>query len=70
MPGGGIDSSSTPPDISDTPTGIGAGGLIPNLEAIDAVELGGTAPVQAFVVENDISNAQALQEQLEIQATL
>ncbi len=69
VPGGGIDSSSTPPDIA-TPTGIGAGGLIPNLEAIDAVELGGTAPVQAFVVENDISNAQALQEQLEIQATL
>jgi len=54
----------------DLPTGIGAGGLIPNLEGIDAVELGGTAPVQAFVVENDISNAQALQEELEIQATL
>ena len=70
VPGGGIDSSSTPPDISDTPTGIGAGGLIPNLEAIDAVQLGGTAPVQAFVVENDISNAQALQEELDIQATL
>ena len=69
VPGGGIDSSSTPPDIA-TPTGIGAGGLIPNLEAIDAVELGGTAPVQAFVVENEISNAQALQEELEVQATL
>ena len=70
----GVTSSDSPdlipPDISDTPTGIGAGGLIPNLEAIDAVELGGTAPVQAFVVENDISNAQALQEELEIQATL
>lgn len=66
--GGG--STPTPtPDIATT-SGIGAGGLIPNLEAIDAVELGGTAPVQAFVVENDISNAQALQEQLEIQATL
>jgi len=69
VPGGGGSGSTPTPDIS-TPTGIGAGGLIPNLEAIDAVELGGTAPVQAFVVENDISNAQALQEQLEIQATL
>jgi hypothetical protein len=69
VPGGGGSGSTPTPDIS-TPTGIGAGGLIPNLEAIDAVELGGTAPVQAFVVENDISNAQALQEELEIQATL
>jgi hypothetical protein len=69
VPGGGGSGSTPTPDIA-TPTGIGAGGLIPNLEAIDAVELGGTAPVQAFVVENDISNAQALQEQLEIQATL
>jgi hypothetical protein len=68
--GGGSTPTSTPtPDIA-TPSGIGAGGLIPNLEAIDAVELGGTAPVQAFVVENDISNAQALQEELEVQATL
>lgn len=69
---GAEEGGSTPtptPDIATT-SGIGAGGLIPNLEAIDAVELGGTAPVQAFVVENDISNAQALQEQLEIQATL
>ena len=69
VPGGGGSGSTPTPDIS-TPTGIGAGGLIPNLEAIDAVELGGTAPVQAFVVENDISNAQALQEELDIQATL
>lgn len=69
VPGGGGSGSTPTPDIA-TPTGIGAVGLIPNLEAIDAIELGGTAPVQAFVVENDISNAQALQEQLEIQATL
>ena len=27
-------------------------------------------PVQAYVVENDISNSQALQEELEIQSTL
>ena len=69
LPGAEGGGSSVSADAS-IPTGIGAGGLIPNLEAIDAVELGGTAPVQAFVVENDISNAQALQEQLEIQATL
>ena len=45
----------------------GLGGLIPNINAIQPLS---TAPVQAFVVENDISNAQALQEELEIQATL
>jgi hypothetical protein len=69
VPGGGGSGSTPNIDIA-TPTGIGAGELIPNIEAIDAVELGGTSPVQAFVVENDISNAQALQEELEIQATL
>ena len=30
----------------------------------------GMQPVQAYVVENDISNSQALQEELEIQSTL
>ena len=59
----------SPPSIPDTPslqemnTG-GLGGLIPNINPVS------TAPIQAFVVENDISNAQALQEELEIQATL
>ena len=47
----------------------GIGGMIPNLEAISP-EGNGIQPVQAFVVENDISNAQALQEELDIQATL
>ena len=62
----------SPPSIPDTPslqemnTG-GLGGLIPNMNTIQPVS---TAPIQAFVVENDISNAQALQEELEIQATL
>ena len=62
----------SPPDIPETPslqetnTG-GLGGLIPN---INAIEPASTTPIQAFVVENDISNAQALQEELEIQATL
>ena len=48
--------------------GIG-GNLIPNMEAIEQPQLG-QQPLQAFVVENDISNAQALQEELETQATL
>lgn len=45
----------------------GIGGLVPNVGSITAPE---TQPVQAFVVENDISDAQALQQELEIQATL
>jgi hypothetical protein len=46
------------------------GDLVPNMESIEQPELGGATPVQAYVVENDISNAQALQEELEIQSTL
>ena len=62
----------SPPDIPETPTlqemnTGGLGGLIPNINAIEPVS---TTPIQAFVVENDISSAQALQEELEIQATL
>jgi hypothetical protein len=53
---------------SNTQIGMGGiGGLIPNIGSITAPE---TQPVQAFVVENDISDAQALQQELEIQATL
>jgi len=62
--GGGADTNVP------TPTGLGGAGLIPNLENINQNDLGTPEPVQAFVVENDISNAQALQEELEIQATL
>ena len=40
------------------------------MSAITPPELGEPAPVQAYVVENDISNAQALQDELEIQSTL
>ena len=69
LPGVTDDGGDTPePDIPTPPSGIGA--LTPNLEAIEAPELGGATPVQAYVVENDISDAQALQEELEIQATL
>ena len=39
-------------------------------ENINQNDLGTPEPAQAFVVENDIANAQALQEELEIQATL
>jgi hypothetical protein len=60
-----IDSSTR------TETAIqGLGNLIPNVQGIDAATFGSVAPVQAYVVENDISNAQALQEELDIQATL
>jgi hypothetical protein len=60
-----IDSSTR------TETAIqGLGNLIPNVQGIDATTFGSVAPVQAYVVENDISNAQALQEELDIQATL
>ena len=65
--GGGVDGVDT--NVSQ-PTGLGGAGLIPNLENINQNDLGTPEPVQAFVVENDISNAQALQEELEIQATL
>ena len=47
----------------------GIGGTIPNIGAITTPETN-MQPVQAFVVENDISDAQALQEELDIQATL
>ena len=47
---------------------------VPNIESIQTSnQLGGEtgiAPVQAYVVENDISNSQALQEELETQSTL
>jgi hypothetical protein len=62
---GGLDASDQP----SVPQGLSAS-LIPNLESIQNVAVGETQPVQAFVVENDISNAQALQEELDIQATL
>ena len=63
--GGGVPDTTVP-----EATTAGIGGLIPNLENISPPTLGGQTPVQAFVVENDISDAQALQEELNIQATL
>ena len=58
------------PSVPSVPTGIGGAGLVPNLEGITTAGIGETPPVQAFVVENDISNAQALQQELDVQATL
>jgi hypothetical protein len=56
------------PSVPNPSQGIGP--LTPNMEAIQQPTLGGTQPAQAYVIESDISNAQALQEELEIQATL
>ena len=57
-------------DVPAMPSGIGGEGLIPNLEGIETAALGEPQPVQAYVVENDISDAQALQQELDVQATL
>ena len=48
----------------------GIGALVPNMEAVEQPTLGGDTTVQAYVVENDISNSQALQQELDTQATL
>ena len=50
--------------------GIDAGSLIPNMETIIPGDENGIQPVQAYVIETDISDSQALQEELDIQATL
>lgn len=71
LPFGDSDSGSSVSSGSPSVPQSGLGGsLVPNLEGIQNVAVGETQPVQAFVVENDISNAQALQEELDIQATL
>ena len=46
-----------------------SGGLAPNLPA-DGLDVPEQEPIQAFVVESDVTSSQALQEDLEIQATL
>jgi hypothetical protein len=72
-PGGGGEADV--PDSTDAVVGGGGGGgglgiTVPNMEAITQPTLGEPAPIQAYVIENDISDAQALQEELETQATL
>ena len=69
MPGVSDDPAPSGGEPS-VPSGFnGIGGAIPNMESIQGFD-SAIQPVQAFVVENDISNSQALQEELEIQATL
>ena len=70
---GGGDDVDTPTSIDTGSAGAGGmGALIPNIENIEQPTLGGTdqASIQAYVIENDISNAQALQQELDTQATL
>ena len=70
LPGVTDSGGDGPPPAIPTPAG-GMGALDVNMEAIDQPTLGGgTQPAQAYVVESDISNAQALQQELDIQATL
>ena len=78
------DDTSQPTPTADIPSagGGGIGGLIPgfndfntpstvpNINTVTTPDDTTQQPIQAYVVENDISNAQALQEELEIQATL
>jgi hypothetical protein len=66
--GGGGDTSVSVPTDSGGAEGLNLGA--PNIESIEQPELGQMAPTQAYVVENDISNAQALQQELDLQATL
>jgi len=68
--GGGNDDLDTPDNIQTAVAEQGIGALTPNIQAIDQPQLGESTPVQAFVVETEISNAQALQEELDLQATL
>jgi hypothetical protein len=63
------DTSTESSSVSIPQAGV-VGDMLPNMEAIAGPTLGEPQPVQAFVVETDISNAQALQEELDIQATL
>ena len=67
VPGGGGGGTDTMPD---TVTEVG-GDMTGDVPAITFGAAGSEAPpVQAFVVETDISNAQALQSELDLQSTL
>ena len=70
-PEGGGGGGSVPDTSVPEPSGPAVvGDMIPNMEAVGGPTLGEPQPVQAYVVENDISNAQALQQELDVQATL
>ena len=66
--GGGGGGGGPEPAVPQTPQGLGPQNV--NMEAIEQPEFGTGQPTQAFVVENDISNAQALQQELDLQSTL
>ena len=74
VPGGGGGGGTPSVSVASGVGSIGTGDFnAPNVENIGTTELGEdtpVAPVQAYVVENDISESQALQEELETQATL
>ena len=65
--GGGGDAPAASGGQSQS---LDVGSLIPNMETIIPDGANGMQPVQAYVVETDISDSQALQEELDIQATL
>tara|TARA_R100001443_G_scaffold91850_1_gene98578 strand:+ start:939 stop:2888 length:1950 start_codon:yes stop_codon:yes gene_type:complete len=68
--GGGSSANVSVPSGGGMRTGTST---LPNMELIGNTQLGQDTPVEpmkAFVVENDISSSQALQEELETQATL
>ena len=71
MPGaeGGGGGGGPEPAVPEEVVG-GIGGMIPSLENIEPAGSDSPQPVQAFVVETDISNSQALQSELDLQATL
>ncbi len=66
--GGGGDAA--PAASGGQAQGIDTSQLIPNMETIIPAGANGIQPVQAYVVETDISDSQALQDELDIQATL
>lgn len=61
--GGGPD-----PAVPQAPQGLDLGA--PNVQGVAQPTIGQSQPAQAYVVQNDISNAQALQDELDLQSTL
>ena len=71
VPGGGGDVGGTNSvNTQESASGVDVGGMLPNIETIMPGANGEAPPIQAYVIENDISDAQALQEELDLQATL
>ena len=68
--GGGDDGPDPNVDVPSVPQMGGLGAQNVNMEAVEQPQLGVQQPAQAYVVENDISNAQALQQELDLQSTL